>query len=259
MVLDTGRGWSLSSSLPPAAAIASSSAASSAMGSSASDARRERTRFGRPPPSELAAPSEAPPPSAAPRMASIRSAFFMRVAALTPIAPAIWWSSSRSLVSRTDRSSSVSLMGGNSSCCGWHLPWNCARLGHSSQNSSGLWSIGRKPVTMPTRCCQRDENRCRLTRERCPGWGATGAGSGFGTEASPGITEPVTENLPSEMRTRKYLRVFRPLSRCRADGASDRARRRPRSRRHRVRCTPLPRPRASSRTTGTEPGRMCAS
>src|SRR5205085_6546129 len=112
--------------------------------------------------------------------------------------------------------------------------------------------------TMSTRCCQRDENRCRLTRERCPGWGATGAGSGFGTETSPGITEPVAENLPSEVGTRKYLQVFRLLTRLGADGASDRARRRARSRRRHVLCTPLPRLRASSRTRGTEPGRTCA-
>src|SRR5262245_9431391 len=42
-----------------------------------------------------------------------------------------------------------------------------------------------------------------------PRWGATGAGTGFGTEASPGITEPVEGNLPSRCSTRKYRLVFR--------------------------------------------------
>ena len=44
------------------------------------------------------------PPLAASRMASMRSALRMRVAAFTPIAPAMAWSSSRSLPSSTDRS-----------------------------------------------------------------------------------------------------------------------------------------------------------
>src|SRR5204862_7938905 len=65
-------------------------------------------------------------------------------------------------------------------------------LGHrqkTSDNADPLLSTGRKP--MPPHA------------GAMPRWGATGAGSGFGTETSPGITEPVTENLPSEVRTRK--------------------------------------------------------
>jgi len=47
-------------------------------------------------------------PSVTARIASIRSAFRIRVAAFTPIAPAMVWSSSRSLAASRDRSVSCS-------------------------------------------------------------------------------------------------------------------------------------------------------
>ena len=54
----------------------------------------------------------------------------------------------------------VSLMGGTPRAA---VGTSTGRAGFGTlgQKSSGFWSIGRQPVTMPTRCCQRDENRCR--------------------------------------------------------------------------------------------------
>ena len=58
-------------------------------------------------PSASAGPRRVAPAVAASRIASIRSALRMRVGAFTPTAPAIVWSSSRSLPSSIERSSSV--------------------------------------------------------------------------------------------------------------------------------------------------------
>ena len=102
-----GRGIASSSTAVDAARAASSSASAASESCSSSDARADRTRrvFGagasvvtvgrrRRPGRDLGGA----------RMASIRSAFRMRVAAFTPIALAMVWSCSRSLLVSMDRS-----------------------------------------------------------------------------------------------------------------------------------------------------------
>ena len=107
MARGRGRGIASSSTAVDAARAASSSASAASESCSSSDARAERTRRG------FGAGASVSPfdgdagadgTSVAARMASIRSAFRMRVAAFTPIAPAMVWSCSRSLLVSMDRS-----------------------------------------------------------------------------------------------------------------------------------------------------------
>ena len=176
----------MSSSTAVDAARAASSSASAAIAScSSSEARADRTRrgFGR-----RRCPTLRWTPrrhSVAARIASIRSALRIRVAALTPIAPAMVWSSSRSLPVSMDRSMSCSGLIGS-------LSRPSSRHAETRPRPTDFLSAfdGRKS---PPR--ERTWNG-RLRRSN----GARNTGTGLGTRG--GVSRHgAPENQPAAVRT----------------------------------------------------------